>query len=339
MSEIKPFSGVDGRVKLAEAVPLEAPFTLNLFPSNLCNFRCSYCAQSRGGAVLAQEYQMNGEMMTLDTLDRVIEQSKGFTRPYKLVSFMGHGEPLCNPDLPEMVRRIKQADIAERVDIITNASLLTARTAQALVSAGLDVLRVSLQGISTESYRRTCGNAIPFEKMLAQLQYFYQIRGQCKLFVKTMDVTLSGEENQEFYRIFADCTDRMYIDKVKPVYSGVEYTEQERDLSEDRYGKRHEDRRVCAQPFYMLSVWPDGDVAPCDAIYRANPLGNVHTGDLVDMWRSSSLLEFWKMQLKCKRDTHPACSKCCAPNDVQHESDSLDEDRAAIMQKLEEMPQ
>ncbi len=335
MSEIKPFSGVDGRVKLADAVPLCAPFTLNVFPSNRCNFRCTYCAQSRGGEALAREYRMHGELMPLETLEKAIAQSREFPRPYKLVSFMGHGEPLCHRDLPKMVRMVKDAGIAERVDIITNASLLTAETARALVDAGLDVLRVSLQGITTESYRKTCGSAIPFERMLSQLRYFYEIRGSCRLFVKTMDVTLSREEEPRFYEMFSGCTDRMFIDKVKPVYSGVDYTEEERSLTEDRYGRRHGRCGVCAQPFYMLSLWPDGGVAPCDAIYRANPLGNVHTGNLAEMWRGESLRAFRKLQLEYGRYTHPACSQCCAPDDVQQESDYLDGDRERILKRLE----
>lgn len=335
MSEIKPFTGVDDRVRLADAVPLPAPFTLNLFPSNRCNFRCTYCAQSRGPEAMARDYQMHGELMSLETLKEVVQQSRGFPLPYKLVSFMGHGEPLCNRELPRMVQMVKDAGIAKRVDIITNASLLTAQTAEALVDAGLDVLRVSLQGITTESYRNTCGNPIPFEKMLSQLRYFYQIRGNCRLFVKTMDVTLRPGDESLFYELFSDCTDRMFIDKVKPVYSGVEYSEEERNLSDDRYGRQHKRYDTCAQPFYMLSVWPNGDVAPCDAIYRASPLGNVHSGDLTEMWKGDSLRAFRKVQLTRGRYTHPACSLCCAPDDVQQESDYLDGDRLRILARLE----
>jgi len=42
-SEIKPISGIDDRIKLSEKIPLKTPFTLNIFPTNACNFRCSYC--------------------------------------------------------------------------------------------------------------------------------------------------------------------------------------------------------------------------------------------------------------------------------------------------------
>ena len=54
MAERKPFSGVDDRVKLAEVIPLETPFTLNIFPSNICNFKCKYCEHSLGGASIVK---------------------------------------------------------------------------------------------------------------------------------------------------------------------------------------------------------------------------------------------------------------------------------------------
>lgn len=335
MSEKKPFSGVDDRVRLADVVPLDTPFTLNLFPSNVCNFKCSYCAQSLGRTYLEREYQMKTEMMPLSMVEQIIDQSKEFSRPYKLISFMGHGEPLCNKEVPQMIKRIKQNGIADRVDIITNASLLTEQTADALIDAGLDVLRVSLQGITSESYYKTCGVKVDFEQFLSQLQYFYKNRGNCKLFVKTMNVTLNEGEPEKFYQIFDGCTDRMYIDQVKPVYQGVEYSDEACDLSENRFGYRHKKREVCAQPFYMLSVWPNGEVAPCDAIYKANSLGNIRTSTLLQMWNSNSLLEFRKLHLKCERNADTACKKCCAPDDVQLEADTLDRDRLEIVKRFE----
>lgn len=336
MSEKKPFSGVDDRVRLADVVPLDTPFALNLFPSNVCNFKCSYCAQSVGRTYLERMYQMKGEMMSLPMVEQIIAQSQAFPRPYKLISFMGHGEPLCNQELPQMIKHIKQAGIADRVDIITNASLLTRQTAEALIDAGLDVLRVSLQGITSESYYKTCGVKIDFEQFLSQLQYFYEIKGACKLFVKTMNVTLEGEAPEKFYRMFDHCTDRMFIDQVKPVYQGVTYSGETCDLTENRYGHGHDKREVCAQPFYMLSIWPDGQVAPCCAIYKANPLGNIKASTLFQMWNSDSLLRFRKLHLNCARNTDPACRQCCAPDDVQLEADVLDGDRMEIIERLDQ---
>lgn len=326
MSDIKPFTGVDDRVRLADAVPLDTPFTLNVFPSEICNFKCSYCAQSLGRKEIFEQYGLGNELMTVETAKIIAEQSKKFPRKYKLVSMMGHGEPLCNKKLPEIIDIIKSADITDRIDVITNASLLTKDIADGLIDAGLDVLRVSLQGISSESYQNICGANIDFEKFYSRLAYFYErSSGKCKVYVKTMDVSLKADETDRFFELFDPISDRMFIDKVKPVYDKVDYTAQQRDISTDRYGNAHESRKVCPQPFYMLSVWTNGDVTPCDALYKANPLGNIYTDELTDMWNGSSKRHFCIEQLKGNRFTHTKCSRCCAPDDVAHKEDILDD--------------
>lgn len=334
MSEIKPFTGVDDRVKLADAVPLSTPFTLNIFPSNLCNFKCRYCAQSLGREALRREYDLPPQNMSLELMERVVRQAAEFPKPFKLVSMMGHGEPLCNPSLPQMIRLVKEAGIAERVDIITNASLLTPEYSDRLLEAGLDVLRVSLQGLSAEKYWETSRAKVDFEEFFQNLAYFYRRRGSCRLYVKVVDAALAEGEDEVFFRRFGPVTDRMFIDRIKPVYSGVAYTERERNLSVDRYGNRHEKRLVCPQPFYMLSVWANGDVAPCDALYKACPLGNVATSTLRAMWESEKRRSFCRLHLEGRRAQDPACAQCCAPDDVQHEADVLDGKRAELLGKI-----
>lgn len=337
MSKIKPFTGVDDRVKLADTVPLDTPFTLNIFPSEICNFRCSYCAQSLGRKEISEQYGLGTELMNLQTARLIAEQSKKFSHKYKLVSMMGHGEPLCNKNLPQIIDIIKSADITDRIDVITNASLLTKEMADGLIDAGLDVMRVSLQGITSESYKSICGVNIDFEKIYSQLEYFYlKSAGRCKVYVKTMDISLKESQTEKFFRLFNNISDRMFIDKVKPVYDKVSYTDQQRDISTDRYGNPHKSRMVCPQPFYMLSVWTNGDVSPCDALYKANMLGNIYTSELIDMWNSQSNREFCIQQLKGKRFSHSRCSRCCAPDDVVHKEDILDDNCRELLLKYQE---
>jgi len=272
--------------------------------------------------------------MPLEVMELVVRQAAEFPQPFKLVSMMGHGEPLCNPALPEMIRMVKRAGIAKRVDVITNASLLTPEYSDRLLAAGLDVLRVSLQGLSVDKYWDISRVKLDFEEFYQNLAYFYHKRGACRLFVKVVDAALEEGEEEVFFQRFAPITDRMFIDRIKPVYSGVAYTESEKDLSIDRYGKRHGKRLVCPQPFYMLSVWANGDVAPCDALYKACPLGNVREASLRDMWESEHRRNFCCLHLQGQRDQEPACAQCCAPDDVQHEEDVLDRNRAELLERI-----
>jgi len=66
---------------------------------------------------------------------------------------MGQGEPLINKDIPVMVKMAKDAEIAERVEIISNGSLLDKTMSDRLIEAGLDTLRISLQGLNSKNIK------------------------------------------------------------------------------------------------------------------------------------------------------------------------------------------
>jgi radical SAM protein with 4Fe4S-binding SPASM domain len=332
MAEIKPTSGVDDRIPLAAVLPLSSPFTLNVFPTNACNFKCSYCAQSLGSKETARIYGLDKSFMSLETMTKIVEQSKAF-EPYKLLSFMGHGEPLLNRNLPKMIELAAKAEIARRIDIITNASLLTNELADELINSGVTNLRVSLQGLDSDSYYKTCGASLDFDKFIGQLKYFYNHKKpHMGLFVKIMDVSLPDGGEEKFYNMFDGICDRMYVEKVQPVYHAVSVQNSgNENIKYDRYGNAHPSRKVCPLIFFSLAVWPNGDVQPCDAIYKPSLLGNVHNSELHKMWNGYELREFRLQHLKGKKETITGCRDCCAPDDVSHPADILDGHEEAII--------
>ena len=82
---------------------------------------------------------------------------------------------------------------------------------------------------------------------------------------------------------------------------------------------------VCPLPFYMLGILPDGTVSPCETIYIPQVLGNIWQAELTDMWQGEKMKAFQKMQMQKKRKDNPQCARCCAPDDVAHPEDCLDE--------------
>lgn len=331
-AEIKPISGVGDRTVLAKAVPLRMPFTMNIFPTNACNFRCNYCAHDLGAMALKERYGLSGETMDIRTLEAAVEGMCEFEGKFRLVSFMGHGEPTLHPALPEMVRAVHDSGVAGRIEIITNGSPLTHRLSEKLIDAGLSTLRVSLQGLTAEKYWEISRVRLDFDKFLEELRYFYSIRKGARLYVKIADTALGEGDEERFYDLFGEMADRMYVEHIKPVYDGVEYGAL--DTCQDRYGNAHEARLVCPLAFYMLSLWPDGSVVPCDAIYRPLTLGNVHDGRLTDMWRGDELKDFWRMQLRKERMKSPGCGVCCAPDDVSHPLDVLDDAAEELLERI-----
>ena len=332
INKIKPTTGT--RTPLKDVVPLQEPYALYIYPTNRCNFRCKYCVHSLQKSVLEAEYGIDNRDMTLKTFKNAVDGLFGMGSPLKTMVFVGQGEPLLNRDLAQMIGYAKKKKATNRTEIITNASLLTHELTDELLSAGLDVLRVSLQGLTSESYKNICNAKVDFGVFLEQLTYFFDNKRDTQLYVKVIDEALEEGDEALFYETFDPISDRMFIEKVKPVYAGVHYKENPDEVTVDRYGNAHAPRYVCPLPFYMITVWPDGSVAPCEAIYKPVTLGNVNEHMLLDLWQGAELMKFWQDQLRYGKNSFNRCLNCCAPDDVSHSLDILDDDRETILQKM-----
>lgn len=334
MTEKKSNAYSTDRVPLAKQLPLDSPFSLYVFPSNACNFKCSYCAHYLSDEKLFKTYGVKPEIMTLETMEKIVEQSKAFEQ-YKLVTFVSQGEPLLNKNLPKMIKMASDANIGKRYEIISNAALLTHEYSDSLIASGLTNLRVSLQGLDSVAYEKTCGVAVDFEVLEERLEYFYKNKKpEMGLFIKIMDVALPNGKADEFYKRFEGKCDRMSVEYVQPVYHAVDVKSQMTTM--DRYGTEHKPRFTCPFPFYQLCVWPDGEVHPCDAIYKGCTLGNVHETTLKEIWNGENLRKFRLSQLNEGYKQISQCENCCAPNDCINPLDVLDEEKENLIKIFEE---
>jgi len=86
----------------------------------------------------------------------------------------GIGEPLLNRELPRFVRHLKER--GSHVLFNTNGVLLDQKRGDALVEAGLDELRVSIDGVTPELYAKLRGiDALP--RIIRNLRAFVQRNG------------------------------------------------------------------------------------------------------------------------------------------------------------------
>ncbi len=133
-------------------------------PTNRCNLDCRTCIRNTWDEPLGQ--------MSWSTFDRILDGLCAFS-PTPAVFFGGLGEPLTHPRIVEMVTRAKQ--LGANVEMITNGTLLTKDVSRQLIDAGLDMLWVSLDGATPESYADVrLGAALP--TVLANLAAFQAIR-------------------------------------------------------------------------------------------------------------------------------------------------------------------
>ncbi len=114
---------------------------LYIEPTDQCNLDCRTCIRRTWNEPMGR--------MSEAVFSRVVDGLRSLPRPVKVV-FGGFGEPLFHPRIAEMVGEVKA--LGATVELITNGTLLTSAMTTALVDAGLDLLWVSLDGASPESY-------------------------------------------------------------------------------------------------------------------------------------------------------------------------------------------
>ena len=133
-------------------------------PTNRCNLNCLTCIRHSWDEPL-------GEMSSA-VFSRIVESLKAFSVPPS-VFFGGHGEPLSHPHIVDMVKELKS--VGSFVELITNGTLLTKPFSKQLIDAGLDMLWVSLDGATPESYTDVrLGAALP--EVLKNLRDFRHAR-------------------------------------------------------------------------------------------------------------------------------------------------------------------
>ena len=138
-------------------------------PTNACNLECRTCIRNIWDEPIGR--------MNSKTFDRIIEGLESFS-PKPTVFFGGFGEPLFHPGIVDMVARVKALDAT--VELITNGTLLTQEMSNRLIESGLDMLWVSLDGATPESYADVrLGAALP--EVLSNLKRFRDLRMEAQL--------------------------------------------------------------------------------------------------------------------------------------------------------------
>jgi radical SAM protein with 4Fe4S-binding SPASM domain len=319
-AEIKPRIELENRTRLEEVIPLETPFVVFLDPSDHCNFRCKFCPT--GNSRLMKKVQRPLGFMDFDLYKKIIDDLSAFKKPIKVLRLYKDGEPLLNPKLADMIRYGKDSGCALQIDTTTNASLLQPRKNLDLIHAGLDRINISINGLSDQAYREFTRHKVQFDRLVENIRHFYEHRENCLVCIKIIGDNLSKEEQEQFFAIFGNMADRVFIEHIAPCWPEFEMEDAEANASVGIYGQEIQKVEVCPYIFYSLSINSDGKVSLCFLDWsRRMILGDLKTDSFKDVWKGDALFHYRKMHLSKKRKSHPICGKCgqlshCLPDDI-----------------------
>ena len=168
MNVIAPGGTLDARRYFERAetnrtsVPVRKPVCLYLETTNRCNLLCTTCPRTY--EELEPPADMSWELFT-----SIVDQIPDLER----CVLHGIGEPMLVPDLDRMVRYLK--DRGTYVLFNTNGTVLNEKNGRAMIEAGLDELRVSLDASNAASYRAIRGKNY-FDRILKNVRAFRELQ-------------------------------------------------------------------------------------------------------------------------------------------------------------------
>lgn len=303
---------------LKEVIPLEKPFSLLFEPASICNFKCVQCFQS----VKDVEKVMPRGQMNFEDLTKMIDDLKKWKgSKIKVIRIIGFGEPFVNKNTAKMVSYIKKSDISERLEITSNGSLLTEEVAEELVEAGLDYIRISIYSALQDRHEEITQNNIDIKNIYNNIKVLQEIKKKKNkdkpfVYIKMLD-SFNENENKAFFDMYSDVADEIALEKP---HNWLDV--QEKNFINDLYGddinvnEKGTIKKVCPQPFKMMSIKFNGDVIVCDPDWMCNTkVGNALENTLENIWHSKEMKEFWKIQIEGRRYENESCKRCTFIND------------------------
>jgi radical SAM protein with 4Fe4S-binding SPASM domain len=160
------------------ALAQQEPVCLYLETTNRCNLLCTTCPRTY--EELEPEADMPWELFT-----SLIEQFPRIAR----VVLHGIGEPMLVKDLAQRVKYLKDRKIY--VLFNTNGTLLTEANGRALIDAGLDELRVSLDAAEAEVFKMVRGKDF-FDKIVSNVSNFTRMQHELNAPKPRVSLWLTG---------------------------------------------------------------------------------------------------------------------------------------------------
>lgn len=321
---------LENRVELQKVIPLETPFLLYIDPSSLCNFKCQFCPTGYKSMVERAGYKR--QILDMDLFKKIIDGLAAFQEPLKVLRMNKVGEPLVNTNIAEMVSYAKNSGRVAYVDFATNAGLLNEKLSDKLIAAGLDRLNISIEGVNSEHYKKFCGVNVDFEKMVEQIKYFYEHRGNCELVVKIPSNYISEEDIHKFKEIFGDICDRIFVENLTSIWPNFNINDESEDIrvsDESQYGGEIKNRKVCSYIFYSMAVNADGTVSACCPDWEEKLIiGDLNKNSLYEIWNSEKLKELQYQHLQGKRFENEVCANCghikyCQVDDIDDYAEEI----------------
>ena len=237
---------------------LEPPFPKTNFLmelSNACNHECIFCAHQK----MQRKIGKMDQAFAFDILQQAYDLG---TRE---VGFYATGEPFLVNELPEYIKKAKEIGYTY-VYLTSNGALATPEKIRAVIDAGLDSIKFSINAPERKMYAFIHGRD-DFDTVVEHLQYLNQYRKECgrqyKIYVTGILTKYTEGMKDMYFDVFDGMADQIVF---KTVYNQGGYMPEIDTLL--RRDCDHEIMRRCNLPFDAISITYEGYLSIENADYE-----------------------------------------------------------------------
>ncbi len=274
--------------------------------TNVCNMACIHCAHP----IIKKDAGYRGTFMKPGIHSKIIEETKPYRDNLWVFRYAADGESVLHPNFYDFVEEAKGAGIGP-VDLTTNGMSLTEAGMRRMLEAGIDVIDVSLDAHSKETYEqiRLKGN---FDVVTANLKRLLQLRDELGAPTKIMTSIITQKEAMEevdaFERYWGQYVDEVIVRGLNSDLGIVNVSE--------TYFNDELVRWPCHQFWKRITINHDGDVRFCVEDWRNTGIvGNIMEDTIQQMWQSPLYEELRARHLAGAWNDVKMCAKC---QDWQH---------------------
>jgi len=273
------------------------PKILQIETTNACNARCLMCPHR-----LMKRKQ---KTINLEDFKKILDN---VMKNYKIerLTINGFGEPFTDKGIIEKIKYVNQRYPKLKIDIFTNAGLLTPELTENLLKTGLGRITFSINGLE-EGYQEVTG--LNYENTKRNVLYFLDEknkRGKKFLVNVSMMILKENEKRaKEFIKFWGS-----KVDSVRAYYPSDWAGELKENMGEQKipYGRK---QWPCSAPWTHIVIHSNGEFLKCCRDFESREIfGNLLEGDDIKKLRNSKKFkEFQKKQLNFDFSS-PVCSTC-----------------------------